>query len=366
MTDATLPTMHPDFPRWYREVSVEENRDRLQRRWIGVMTIHANLNKVMVGNLLRIVFRAKGGAAPEAITQIRKAFKDADDLFDMDGNDREIEVLSGSILAVALERSDDLSAWTAIAITTSAFNGNRTLQLPLNLLASAENAIARVAEKNRDRPNLQGARLAAPKLVFTKAKEKLTTIDAAGIGATFDVAAEAINLTLTTIVNKINSSITATANFIAIQDEELNMLWWVLGERSDGLKQPFSAVPEKARPLVFGAELAEATNYLPGPLSIEGLLTRAGLKANNMLTIPDAVNACEKSWLESFSDGIPIASLCQPIHLAIQRKRETEDESAWISGWAGSCGVDAALTIPALSLGKLFYRERLLSLFGEE
>jgi hypothetical protein len=331
-----------------------------------VATIQAKLDQVMVGNLLRIVFRAKGGAAPEAMAQIRQAFKDADDLFDMDGNDREIEVLSGSILAVLLEKNDDLSAWTAIAITTSTLNGNRTLQLPTNLLATAENAITRIAEKNRARPDLQSTRLAKPNLVFTKAKEKLTTFDAAGIGATFDAAAEAINVTLSAMVNKINSSITATANFIAIQDEELNMLWWVLGERSDGLKKPFSAVPEKARPLVFGSELAEATSYLPGPLSIEGLLARAGLKANKMLTIPDAVNACEKSWLESLTDATPIASLAQPIHLAIQRKRETGDENSWISGWAGTCGVDAALTIPALSLGKLFYRERLLSAFGGE
>jgi hypothetical protein len=281
----------------------------------------------------------------------------------MQGNDREIEVLSGAVLAILLEKNDDLSAWTAVAITTSALHGKRALKLPIDLIATAENAIARIAEKNRERPHLQNAKLDLPKLGFAKAKEKLTTIDAAGIGASLDAAAEAINLILVSMVKKFNSSIDATANFIATQDEELNMLWWVLGERSDGVKKTFTAIPEKERPLIFGAELANATAYLPGPLSVEGLLARAGLKADHSLTIPDAVNACDKSWLESLSAKGSLSALCQPIHFAIQRKLEVGDEVSWISGWAGNCGIDAASTFPTLTLGKLFYRERLLSIF---
>lgn len=363
MPEPTQSTMHTDFPRWYREVSVEENRDRLQRRWTGVSSILPTLDQAAVENLLRIVFHAKNGPAPEAIGKIRHAFRVADDLFDMQGNDREVEVLSGSILAVLLEKNDDLSARAALAITTSALNGKRTLQVPQDLIALAENAIARIAEKNRERPNLLSAKLDAPKIGFAKAKEKLTTIDSAGIGATFDAAAEAINLSLTNMVKKFNGSIDATANFIAIQDEELNMLWWVLGERSDGVKKTFTAIPERQRPLILGAELAEATTYLPGPLSIGGLLTRAGLKSEQTLTIPDAVNACDKPWLEPLSNSKAVSTLSQPIHFAIQRKLETGDEASWISGWAGTCGLDATLTFSPLTLGTLFYRERLLSIF---
>lgn len=363
MPEHTQPTMHTDFPRWYREVSVEENRDRLQRRWMGLSSILPTLDQAAVENLLRTVFHAKSGPTPEAIEKIRQAFKVADDLFDLQGNDREVEVLSGSILAVLLEKNDHLSGWAALAITTSALNGKRTLQLPLDLIALAENAIARIAEKNRERPNLQSAKLDAPKIGFAKAKEKLTTIDAVGIGATFDAAAEAINLSLSNMVKEFNSSIDATADFIAIQDEELNMLWWVLGERSDGVKKIFTAIPERQRPLILGAELADATTYLPGPRSIGGLLTRAGLESKHTLTIPDAVNACDKAWLEPLSNNKAVSPLSQPIHFAIQRKLETGDEASWISGWAGSCGLDATLSFPSLTLGTLFYRERLLSIF---
>lgn len=363
MPEATQPTMHADFPRWYREVSVDENRDRLRRRWVGVSSILPTLDRPAIENFLRIIFGAKGGATPEALGNIRQAFKAADEFFDMQGNDREIEVLIGITLSILLERNDDLAVRTALAITTSALNGNRALRLPMDLVASAENCISRISEKNRERPKLQSAKLELPKISFTKAQEKLTTIDAAGIGAVFDASAEAINLTLTSMVGKFNSSIDATAGFIGIQDEELNMLWWILGEYSDGAKKKFGTIPELERPLIFGAELAEATTYLPGPLSIEGLLLRAGLSGDKVLTIPEAVNACDASWYKSFSDGNSAVPLSQPIHFAIQRKLETGDETSWISGWAGSCGIDPTLTFPSLTLGTLFYRERLLSIF---
>jgi len=77
------------------------------------------------------------------------------------------------------------------------------------------------------------------------------------------------------------------------------MLWWVFGERSEDFNQLLKEVPAKAQPLVFAKELADATKFLPGPVSTKGLLSRAGLKENKKVTIPEAVNACDTSWLKS-------------------------------------------------------------------
>jgi len=77
-----------------------------------------------VENALRVVFRAKAPTTADGLARIRQPFKDADDLFDMHGNDREIEVLCGAGLAVLLERSDDQAASGALAITTATLNGN--------------------------------------------------------------------------------------------------------------------------------------------------------------------------------------------------------------------------------------------------
>jgi hypothetical protein len=363
MTDTQQTVMHADFPRWYREVGLGEDRDRLQRRWNGLSSLIPTLDHPAIENVLRLLFHTAHGPAPEAVAKIRKAFKDADELFDTQGNDREVEILCGALLAVLLEKNEDTAAWTALAISTSALNGNRTSQLPMDLAATAENAVTRIAEVNRVRPKLQDARLEAPKLDFAKAKEKLQAIDQASLNNAFDAAADATNLALSGLVKKFNSAIEQTADFIALQDEELDMLWWVLGERSHGTKKAFASLSKKERPIVFGAELAQVTVYLPGPLSIEGLLIRAGLKGDQNLTIPESVNACDKAWLATLTNGAAFSPLSQPVHFAIQRRLETGDTASWVSGWAAICGVDANVSLPWLTLGNLFYRERLLSIF---
>ena len=93
---------------------------------------------------------------------------------------------------------------------------------------------------------------------------------------------------------------------------------------------------------------------------------RAGLKGNKKLTIPEAVNACDASWLESLAQSDDVSPLLLPIHFAIGRKLETKDDASWVAGWANSCGIDEKHSFPALTLGNLFYRERLLSLFAKE
>lgn len=364
MTDSTPIPMHPDFPRWYREVSVDEDRERIQRRWNGVALIVPSLDRAVVENILRMLFRSPTTPSAETTANLRKIFKSADDLFDMQGNDRELEVLCGSILAVLLEQHDDLAAWSALAITTTSLNGKRVAHLPIDLVVAAENAIRRVAERNRARPRLQDVQLATPTVSFAKAKEKIQAgIDAANLNSAFDGAAEATTLVLGNIVSKFNSAIDKMADFITIQDEEIEFLWWVLGERSYGVKMPFKLIPKEARPLIFGSELADATVYLPGPLSIEGILGRAGLKATEQITLQAAVNKCETSWLELMRGEKTYSPLSQPIHFAIQRKLETGDDSSWLSGWAASCGIDVNAALPSIVLGNLFYRERLLSIF---
>ena len=135
---ATTATIHPDFPRWYREVSVEENRDRIAHRWTGVSSLVKDMNNNDAEALLRLVYRAKLRPSAESMARIRKFFKDADNLFDMQGNDREVEVLAGATLAVALESDAGIVAEIALAITTTVLEGARVAHLPMDLFEHPE------------------------------------------------------------------------------------------------------------------------------------------------------------------------------------------------------------------------------------
>jgi len=220
--------------------------------------------------------------------------------------------------------------------------------LPMDLDALAETSIARIAESQRTRP-------IRTKLTLKRSKDALAQFDAAGVSSAFDRAAEAIN-----------SAFASSDKFIAIQDEELDMLWWVLNERSDDLGRGFKDLPAKAQPLILAKELAHATAFCPGPRSVKGLLSRCGLKDSKKIIIADAVNECDLDWLTALPMPAPLSPLAHPIHAAVARRIETGDKTTWVASWATTAGLDEKQSLSALSLGNLFYREQLLAIFTEE
>ena len=155
----------------------------------------------------------------------------------------------------------------------------------------------------------------------------------------------------------------AVNQFVSIQDEELQMLWWLMGQRSWDYNCPFSAVPVPAQPLAFAKELADSTEFLPGPPSVKALLSRAGLEERKSVMIPAAINAVAPERLAQVvgeEDPSPVSS---PIHFAIKRQLETGAGDTWVPGWAATTDVSADHAVSPLLLGVLFYRERLLREF---
>lgn len=132
MSDDKIPAIHPDFPRWYRTVDVEENRERLHRTWKGVASLGMAANRGDVETMIRIVFRSRQAASAGCIARVRQFFRDADEFFDAQDNARELEVLCGSTLAFLMQQGRSLAARSALAVTTSALGGARPLDLPMD------------------------------------------------------------------------------------------------------------------------------------------------------------------------------------------------------------------------------------------
>ena len=160
------------------------------------------------------------------------------------------------------------------------------------------------------------------------------------------------------------STIRAIDHFLRVQDEELQMLWWLTGQRSWELDRPFEEIPADARPLVLASDLAANTNFVPGPPSVKGILSRAGLTAHDKTRIADAVNTADSTWLHGLVDDVEPSFVSTPLHAAIKRQLETGAGEAWVAGWAASTEVNDGYALSGLALGNLFYRERLLLLFG--
>jgi GTPase-associated system helical domain len=360
--------MHTDFARWHASIGLGDDELRRQSRWAGVSAVAQAADSKDVEALIRLAFKSRQPAAAAEVLKIREAFNTADATFEMQGNDRELQVLAAASLTALMNAGASTGAEAALAVTTASLVGERKPDLPMDLRVLAESAIDQIAETNRKRPNLSThTSTDVPKLDFEKSAAHVkTTPNWDGVAQAFAMAADATRVAVGNVVRRQANAVHAMDKFLRVQDEELQMLWWLTGQRSFDLDCTFDTVPVDAQPLVFGKELAGSTEYLPGPASVKALLSRAGLKDRKKIALSATINAADAAWLQTFvPDGEP-SPVSTPIHYGIKRQLETGAGDTWIPGWAAAVGVTATFAATPLMLGLLFYRERLLLLFGNK
>jgi hypothetical protein len=360
--------MHPDFARWHASIGLGDDQPRCESRWTGVSAVAQAADSKDVEALIRLAFKSRQPAAAMQVQKIRQAFKRADATFEMQGNDRELQVLAAAALAALMNAGASSGAEAALAVTTASLAGARKPDLPMDLAVLAGGAIDQIAETNRKRPSLsEHTSTDAPTFDFEKAAAKAKAEPGAeGFAQAFALAAEAARVAFGQMARRQANAVHAMDKFLRLQDEELQLLWWLTGQRSFDLDCTFDAVPADAQPLVFAKELAGNTEFPPGPASVKALLSRAGLKDRKKIALSTVVNAAEPAWLQTFvPEGEPSA-VSTPIHFGIKRQLETGKGATWIPGWAAAVGVAPNFAVSPLTLGLLFYRERLLLLFGSE
>ena len=301
-----------------------------------------------------------------AIAERLEGLKAADDTFEMSGNDRELQVLAAACLTLLMEREGLVGAFAAIAATTAGIGGARKPDLPMDLAALGEAAILRCGEATRQRPSLGTLDPNdMTKFTFEKASAKVREqFSVENVATAFALAADETRAVMRRFVENESARVSQIGRFLRVQDEELQMLWWLTGRRSWDYDCAFDAIAVDAQPLVFGNELADSTEFLPGPRSVKAILSRAGLMERKKLSIPTAVNAADSKWLQTLIGEADPSPVSTPLHATIKRQLETGAGEAWVAGWASSTGVSATHALSALALGDFFYRERLLMLFG--
>jgi hypothetical protein len=139
--------------------------------------------------------------------------------------------------------------------------------------------------------------------------------------------------------------------------EEVDLLWWHIGDWSECLERPLAELPSVGRCLIAGADLAALIRILPGPYGAPGLLRRAlGQVADQSVTLQEVIEALEPGDLKlAYSDhgGMDIL----PIHTAARLYAELGC-GTWCSSFNKICGVghDAPLTPYKLALQAFWER----------
>lgn len=327
-----------------------------EKLWSASSTVLGNLSLPVVESLSKTAFGLANVADANWAT-LQAQLTEAGAALNLE-HAQQLQLLSAGLLMRLISGNSRMAAQAALVVTTTACGNARKPVAVVNLTEQAEANIGRLSRDGRKRPDLT-ARSTVPVIAFSKIRPLLEPLNADTVDGAFKAAATEISSELKKIADAFSSMLSAAQSTIAIQDEELQHLWWLVGGRSVERNVPFSELDVNAKPLILAEELAAATQLIPGPAALRALFGRAGIE-EKPIQIVKAINACDIEWLRSVEGRDGASPSTFPLHTALNRRLETGDSEKWVAGWTGATGIQADHKLPASELAVLFFRERLL------
>lgn len=357
---AKTPDMDTEFAGWYAEVFMDQGPIRAAR-WKGVIDTAATADYETVEVLVRYAFATKApadGGKNETLANKHKTV-----LANISGDRspinptssyRELQVLSAAVLVRLFSSLPD----AAIAVLTASFEGVRKTELPMDLPGLARRALIELSKCKHARPHTKEFEVAAPKVDFEVSQEAMANMSAVQWKNELDRLRDSVRASTRAIVDSQNRTAKTLIRQISLAEEELQMLWWLIGGHSSVANVAFTEVNTALRPLAFGHELGQLTEVSPGPASVAALLSRAGI-VNEPLKVSDVINAADIDWIKDVTKSQRISPITTPLHFALEKRAELGSDDAWLPVWAAMTGLPAETSISAVRLAELFYREHL-------
>jgi hypothetical protein len=176
-----------------------------------------------------------------------------------------------------------------------------------------------------------------------------------------EAAARASENAVTTLAAGVEASLSSARGDVVRLAEEVDMLWWHLGDWHELLEKPRSGALAATKMLASGIELGAFVRQLPGPYGAYGILRRiSGAASDDNTTLRGVVGSLCQDDARKLSKNIPSSSKSLfPVHAAIQSVAER--------GAAG-CESEFVKAVPDVvdiemsffDLGIQAYRERAL------
>lgn len=349
-------TMHKHFADWYRAAHIEPKADDLEKRWMAVETLIKKPNHEKTLDWIRL-FLGKTTRNKDFAALFSQAFKDKDAAFPMRDNQLELRVLAGTTVIYFLEKkATELTDTVALAAVCYCCSDLSPAPLFPDVINAAKDYLLKEALRVRsvDQEMLKGLDVSVEE-ALNPAIEAIKSGNFANIAATFS--------------KPFNQLVTVTSNLASAVEtfqEELDILWWIMGEHSRDLNRKMGDIALSSACLITGKELADVTRILPGPVGAPAFLDKmlgSGRTAPLLpVTIKDAVSSSPRDWRTHFVEGFDprVEDFCS-IHIAVQKSLEANRENDWLSSFKVSSQVNPKKKCNALKLAMQVYYERLLS-----
>jgi hypothetical protein len=254
------------------------------------------------------------------------------------------------------------SPQAAFAILVCSCCGRRT-PVDDELLVTARNAVANAA---RERRIVLPERkiVAAPTRDLKAELDALSALNPNSARAAFDaVIAETNNVIAKTAASAAEAH-QSLRNDVVRLAEEVDMLWWHLGDWSETLDQPRGDLPKEAVGIVSGAELGDFVRQLPGPYGAYGILRRTLGKTSDLKAkLKDAVSSLGDD-VKKLAHALPRSAFSVfPVHAAMRLAADNA-QSGWTAAFDQVAGDVKDFDLNYFELAVQTFRERVLIKYG--
>jgi|GEM_PF-4220967 len=327
MSDETLE-MHKYFSDWMRPAGLGTDREALLFRWQTISRlVQKGVELEDAQGLIKYSFGDLNSV--EQLEWFQNEFKKDDISFSMveENNRTELRCLAGIVLCLLLEDMDEHASDIGTRVLSVEFLKLREVTGCAPVVQLSQEAIQNFASQGRKRPEIEEVTNVSVKKVIDEAIEGITP----GDWDTYTNAIKTISTTSTRRFNHLaktsNESIQNLKSFVDVQDEELEMLWWLINSHSKRLSCSFSSLDIKTLSTVAGIEVADNTTLDTEIPSLEALFNRT-MPGNDKHTIESIV----KSSFENLEKLISVDDYCDkyltPCHYVLKCIKEVGIE-AW-------------------------------------
>jgi len=352
--------VHTSFGDWYRLIELEPRGDVLEARWKGVVSAVKDADQSKVMEFVRIAL-ARPPSSQEFVTSFREEFRSVDAAFTMSGNSLELNVLAGAAWAQVLERADSVSDLAALAMQAASFQASSVEKLQAQFRVLARDYLStRGTEIRRQEP------WSTPRVGKPRVEQVVEPYVQALRSNQFPTAATAFP----EVINKLEEWINETAlhfeSALAVQEEQSEIAWWILGEYSRELDVHLSQISVAEACLTLAKELADLTRLSPGPVArrafLDRMLRHTKQKQTTKLGIDEVINAAKRAQREIWIKDLRATDFedLVPLHFGVLKSLETEGAAEWLPAFRKGTGLASKAGWSALDLSDQFYTERLV------
>ena len=360
--DYNAENQHKMFGTWLRVTELKLDRDALSARWTTVYRILVEIDFEKSIFLIDYLFDLPYSDAK--LQWFQEEFHNDDPMFIMQKSDnkRELKNLVSVLVLLLLENIDPdneefnpVIANYTLAVSCAGLRDAGTQNQAI--VDSAKALVREYAISARERGNFSTSESNTwEQAKIDKAIESIDDADSSTIQGALKIISNVARNTITTVKRnnlKLSSNI---KHLVKIQDEELNILWWLINANSSFCNCLFDDLDNKEKPLILGLELAKLTALAVEIPSAQVIFQKAGVDINTVSTFSEFIDGISKK--DELIENLPDCNeTYTPVLYALKNKTLND---CWFEECRSKIHINNDTKISSLEWALQVYRETMV------